>query len=88
MPKRQDLKHSKRPFMKQLQLAEVCITSFSSFSVGWSGFTGEDSIHSSDKDRRWASNAACLLILQNNQSISAIMGKVTQHGTNTHLLVF
>lgn len=74
--------------MKQLQLAEDCINTFSSFSVGWRGFRGEDSIHSSDKDRRWASNAVCLLILQNNQSISAIMGKVTQHGNTADFLVF
>lgn len=88
MPKRQDMKHSKSLFMKQLQLAEVCINSFSSFSVGWRGFRRDDSIHSSDKDCRWASNGAWLLILQNNQSISAIMGKVTQHGNNTEFLVF
>lgn len=51
MPKRQDMNRLfKRGFMKQLQGAEVWMSSFSSFSVGYRGFRGEDSIYSSDKD--------------------------------------
>lgn len=42
----------------------------------------------SDKDSHRASNAACFLTLQNNQSIAAIIGKVTQHGNNTDFHVF